>query len=165
MTVDVPDTAMREIDSICGAAATCGGVREWMERLRAWEQGQTALIGEGDDRTRLHLYASAVSSALVSRVVELHGVQTSDCSKVGVNYDDEDLTLTSSNMTSLSWMCALCGRYTFLGSPKSYIDPLALARKMSERSEASDINALAMCSWRHDCVRVVLSISRIVMNC
>jgi hypothetical protein len=46
VTVDVPDTAMREIDSICGAAATCGGVREWMERLRAWEQGQTALIGE-----------------------------------------------------------------------------------------------------------------------
>ena len=115
-----------------------------------------SLEKEGDDRTRLHLYASAVSSALVSLVVELHGVQSSErCPKVCVNYDDEDLTLTWSNMTSLSWMCALCGRYTFLGSPKSYIDPLALARKMSERSEASDINTLAMCSWRHDCNDVV----------
>ena len=153
--VDTPHTAMCEIDSICGAAATSGGLREWMERLRAWEQVQAASIAEGDDRTRLHMYASAVSSALVSRVIDWHGVPTNGGPTFCVDYDEEEFTLTSSSLASLSWMCALSGRYTYLGTPKSYIDPLALARMMSERTEAKDINALAMCSWRADCNDVV----------
>ena len=51
VSLDVPD--LREIDSICGPAATSAGLREWMERLRVWEQEQASVTGEGDDRSRV----------------------------------------------------------------------------------------------------------------
>ena len=71
------DLALREIDSICGPAATSAGLREWMERLRVWEQEQASVTGEGDDRSRVHMYASAVSAALVSCTVDAHGIISS----------------------------------------------------------------------------------------
>ena len=154
VSLDVPDLALREIDSICGPAATSGGMREWMEKLRVWEQEQAAVTGEGDDRTRVHMYASAVSAALVSRTLDAHGVTTAG-GKATFTFEEEPFVLTSASRATLSWMAALSGRYTYLGSPKSYIDPLSLARGLSERSAAADITALAMCQWRERCNEVV----------
>ena len=53
---NLPDSAKENISSICNEAATSGGLREWQERLRQWEQVMAAIIGESDDRTRIHMY-------------------------------------------------------------------------------------------------------------
>ena len=154
VTVDAADLALQEIESITGPAATSAGLREWMERLRVWEQEQAAVVGEGADRSRVHMYASAVSAALVSRTVDTHGILSAGA-KASYTLDGEEFELTANSRASLSWMCALSGRYTFLGSPKSYIDPLSMTRATSERTAAADVNSRAMCTWREKCNAIV----------
>jgi hypothetical protein len=152
----VPDTAMKQLSSICEDAATSAGLREWQQRLRVWEQEKAELLGEGDDRTRVHMYASTVSAALVSATVSAHGNQGWAIGAVKtIDFDDEPFRMTFGSLMSLSWMCALSGRYTFVGQPSSYIDILSLARSMSARTDAAEVNATAMCAWRSACNQVV----------
>ena len=155
VSTELPDTAMGELDGICGAAATASGLREWMERLRVWEQEQAAIVGEGDDRSRIHMYASATSAALACRTVELHGVQLRRTKKLSFEFDGEEFNLQVGDVTSLSWMGALSGRYTFLGTPHSFIDLLPLARAFCTKTDAVNIVSSAMCAWREECNKLV----------
>ena len=112
-------------------------------RLQSLEKAMTGHVS-------VHMYASAVSAALVSRTVDTHGSRSSGATAY-FSFEGEEFALTHRSRSSLSWMCALSGRNTFLGSPKSYIDPLSLTGTTSERTAAADINALAMCTWREEC--------------
>ena len=108
---------MKQLSSICEDAATSAGLREWQQRLRVWEQEKAELLGEGDDRTRVHMYASTVSAALVSATVSAHGHRFSHHLVKTFDFDDEPFHMTFGSLMSLSWMCALSGRYTFVGQP------------------------------------------------
>ena len=136
---NLPDSAMENISSICNEAATSGGVREWQERLRRWEQEKAAIVGEGDNRTRIHMYASTVSAALTSASVSHHGHRVvNEKSVVTFAFDDEEFKMTKRTLSSLSWMGAISGRYTFLGAPKSFIDP-AFRRYLHRENKAKPL--------------------------
>eukprot|EP00966_Prymnesium_polylepis_P274581 6344213-Prymnesium_polylepis.1 len=65
------------------------------------------------------MYASTVAAALVSATVSAHGNRGGAYSGAvkTFDFDDEPLRMTFATLLSLSWMCALSGRYTFVGQP------------------------------------------------